>query len=257
MMSTGLARGQVAGSTASSAADRLRRELGEPAAEIDQRVGRQDADAAAVGHDREPVAARRLRRGQGLDGVEQLLEPEHAQHAGAPEGGVVDRIGAGQRAGVRGGGARALGMPARLDHDHRLHARRGPRRGHELARVGDHLDVEQDRPGRGVVGQVVEHVAEVDVGHVAERDQVREADAARRSPSRARRSPSRPTARRRRVARAAAATCAKLAFRPMPGTMMPRQLGPTMRSRCGLPASSIAWLQLGAARLARLPRSRR
>ena len=34
---------------------------------------------------------------------------------------------------------------------------------------------------------------------------------------------------------------AKVALRPRPGTMMPRQFGPTMRSRCGRAASSIAW----------------
>ena len=36
------------------------------------------------------------------------------------------------------------------------------------------------------------------------------------------------------------AICAKLAFSPVPGAMMPRQFGPTMRSRCGFAASSAA-----------------
>ena len=59
-------------------------------------------------------AAERLRRG------EQLVEIEHAQQAGAAERGVVDRVRAGERAGV---GLRRLGalrMAAGLDHDHRL-----------------------------------------------------------------------------------------------------------------------------------------
>ena len=182
MMSTGLARGQVAGQGLIQVTDRLRRKLGEPAAEINQSVGRQHPGAAAVGQDREPVAARSLCHGERLHRIEQLLQPEHAQHTGAPEGGVVDRISAGQRSGVRSRGARALGMPTCLDHDHRLHTRCGPARRHELARAGNHLDVQQDRPGLGIAGEVVQHVAEVDIGHVAKRDQVREADAARRRP---------------------------------------------------------------------------
>ena len=47
---------------------------------------------------------------------------------------------------------------------------------------GDALDVEQDRARRAVEREVVEHVAEIDVAHVAERDDMREADAARRRP---------------------------------------------------------------------------
>ena len=44
-------------------------------------------------------------------------------------------------------GLGALRMAAGLDHDHRLGARRGARRRHELARVLDRFDVEQDRSG--------------------------------------------------------------------------------------------------------------
>ena len=35
--------------------------------------------------------------------------------------------------------------------------------------------------------------------------------------------------------------CAKLAFKPTRGAMIPRQLGPTIRKMCGRAASSIAW----------------
>ena len=51
--------------------------------------------------------------GQGLGGGEQLGEVIDPQDPGAAEGGVIDRIGAGQRAGVRGDGLGALGMAAR------------------------------------------------------------------------------------------------------------------------------------------------
>ena len=61
------------------------------------------------------------------------------------ERGVVDRVHAGQRAGVRGRGLGRCGVAAGLDRDDRLQARRRARRRHELARLRDGLDVEQDR----------------------------------------------------------------------------------------------------------------
>ena len=128
----------------------------------------------------------------------------------------IDHVGAGERAGVRGGGLQAVAGAAGLDDDHRLVARRRARRRHELARRLDRFDVEQDRAGVRVAGEVVEQVAEVDVGALAERDHVREADAPRARPSRAPRSPARPTARRRRCSPGRASVWAKLAFRPMP-----------------------------------------
>jgi hypothetical protein len=59
-----------------------------------------------------------------------------------------------------------------LDHDHRLGARRGAGGGHELAGVSHPFHVQQHRRGVPVVGQVIEHVAEVHVGHGAEGHQV-------------------------------------------------------------------------------------
>ena len=48
---------------------------------------------------------------------------------------------------------------------------------HELAGVRDRLDVQQDRRRAGIGAETVEQIAEVDVDRVAERDEVREADA--------------------------------------------------------------------------------
>jgi len=73
-------------------------------------------------------------------------------------------------------------VPARLDHDHRLGARGGPRRGDELAGGGNRLDIQQDGPGVRLVGEVIEHVAKIHIGHIPQRDQVREADAPRTRP---------------------------------------------------------------------------
>src|SRR3546814_9576731 len=75
-------------------------------------------------------------------------------------------------------------MPAALDDDDRLAAGGNARRRHELAGVGDRFRVEQDGAGVGVHRQVVEQVAEIDIGLVAEGDDLGEADATRRGPVR-------------------------------------------------------------------------
>ena len=117
-----------------------------------------------------------------LGSGEQLVEIEHAQQAGAAERGVVDRVRAGERAGV---GLRRLGtlrMTAGLDHHHRLDPCGGARRRHELARVVDRFDIKQDRTGAPVEREEVEQIAEIDVDLVAQRDDRRETDAVRRRP---------------------------------------------------------------------------
>jgi hypothetical protein len=48
--------------------------------------------------------------------------------------------------------------------------------------MGYRLDIKQDCAGAGIRGEVVEHVTEIDVGHVAERDDVRGADLPRSGP---------------------------------------------------------------------------
>ena len=128
------------------------------------------------------MARRRAQMRQRLGGDEQVVQRVDAQHAGAADRGVVDQVGAGERAGVRGRGGLALRRAAGLDDEHRLVARRRARGRHELARLLDRLDVEQDRARARVARQPVEHVAEIDVGMLAERDEVREADAAAARP---------------------------------------------------------------------------
>ena len=51
-----------------------------------------------------------------------------------------------------------------------------------LRASADRFDVEQDRAGAAVGGEIVEAVAEIDVDHVAERHEPREADPALRRP---------------------------------------------------------------------------
>ena len=83
---------------------------------------------------------------------------------------------------MRGRGPRGGGAAPGLDHHHRLDARRGARCRHELARTAHRLDVQQDGVRVRIAGQVVQQVAEVHVGHITQRHQVREADPARLRP---------------------------------------------------------------------------
>jgi hypothetical protein len=48
--------------------------------------------------------------------------------------------------------------------------------------VSDAFDVQQDGAGLLVGGEIVKHVAEIDVGHIAEGNEMRKADAARHYP---------------------------------------------------------------------------
>ena len=113
----------------------------------DQPVDGEHADAAAVGQYRQPAAGYAGQMPECLGRGEQFVEVENAQQPGAPERGVIDRIGPGQRPGV---GERRLGaerLPSGFDHQHGFRTRRGPRRRHELACVADGFDVEQNGAG--------------------------------------------------------------------------------------------------------------
>jgi hypothetical protein len=116
-----------------------------------------------------------------------------------------------------------------LDHDHRLVARGGARGRHELARRLDRFDVEQDGARARIAGQVVEQVAEVDVGVLAQRHHVREADARDLAQS-STAVTSAPDCDTKATLPGSASVCAKLAFSPRCGVSRPRQLGPSMRS---------------------------
>ena len=65
---------------------------------------------------------------------------------------------------------------AALDDDDRFGLREVAGGAHELAGVGDGLDVEDDAGRVGVGAEVVDEVAEVDVGHGADADEGAEAD---------------------------------------------------------------------------------
>ena len=119
---------------------------------------------------------------QRFGGREQLVEIDHAQQAGAAERSVVDRIRAGQRAGMRQRRLRALRVPPGFDDQHRLNARRGPRRRHELAGVFDRFDVEQDRTRVAVKSEMVEQIGKIDIDAVANRNDGGKSNVARSRP---------------------------------------------------------------------------
>ena len=120
---------------------------------------------------------------QRLHRVEQLLDVAHADDAGAPQRRVEDVVGVDQRQRVgRGEGGGAAWDPPSLDGEDRLVSRGAARRRHEAAPLPQALEVEQDGPGVGIAAQVVEDLAEPDVGRIPERDEVRESDAPRVRP---------------------------------------------------------------------------
>ena len=68
---------------------------------------------------------------------------------------------------MRGCSLRAFFHPSGFDDNHRLVARRGARRRHELASGGDRFEIKQDRMGLGVARQVVKHIAAIHIGAIA------------------------------------------------------------------------------------------
>jgi hypothetical protein len=64
-------------------------------------------------------------------------------------------------------------VASRLDGDDGFGPRGGARRRHELPRIGNGFEVENDGAGPGVASEEIQAIGYVDVGHVAERDDLR------------------------------------------------------------------------------------
>ena len=153
-----------------------RRELRQGEPQLRGPVGGQHAGPAAVGDDCQAVAAGAGAAGEYLGRREEIVDGVDADGAGAAQGRVEDVVGTDQGAGVGGRGLGSGGVAARLEDDHGFHSRRRPQAAHEGAAVSNPLDVEQYGIGLGVHREVVEYVAEVDVGGVAQRHHGGEAD---------------------------------------------------------------------------------
>ena len=183
------------GSTCATSAP-CRRELLDAEPGTRARVGGEDARSTGVADDRDSRPARNRLRGQHLGGVEQLLERVDADHA-RPGGTARRRRHPTTRA--RRCASDAARLPAAraaaLHRDDRLAPRDTPRDPRELARVPERLEVEQDHVGAGIVLPVLEQVVAADVALVADRDELRDADPARRGLDSAARCRDRPTGR--------------------------------------------------------------
>src|SRR3546814_12430706 len=114
--------------------------------------------------------------GQRLDRIEQAVYVVDAKDAGTAERRIVGVVAAGESAGMRCGGAGALLHAATADgHDWLVAG--GRARGREkLPRVPDRLDVQQNRSRARVRAEIVDEVAEIDIGGIPDRDKVGEAD---------------------------------------------------------------------------------
>ena len=144
----------------------------------DRRVGGQDARTSRIGDDRHLLAARHRNVGVGLGEVEQFLDRPDALDAALQQQRLVDRVGPGQRPGVRRGGAGALCGATGLDGQHRLLLLPEDLATDvdELPAGADVLEVHADDLGLGVVTEVAQQVDLVHVGLVAEADELRESE---------------------------------------------------------------------------------
>ncbi|KAG1451512.1 hypothetical protein G6F57_016144 [Rhizopus arrhizus] len=158
-------------------------QVGQRAPQCDQLVHREAADTAAVAEDGQSAAGEGAQPAQRLGGGEQFVQRTDAQQAGAVERRAVDIVGARKclHVGIAAARLHAFGA-ARLHHHHWLGTGGGARGRHELARVLDLLDIEQDGASAVVGGEVIEQIAEVDIHRVAQRDHGRESDRARHAP---------------------------------------------------------------------------
>ena len=190
-------RGDLAHGSGDRRMDRRRRPHQRPAAE-QQRVGRELGRPVTVGEQREPalaqpVAAACSAWAQAGGSGEQLLDRADPDQAGPSEGRVVDLVPVQAQAGAAGPLRRRAELPAGLEHEHGLDAGGGARSRHEAPRVGDAFEMDQDGPGREVQGQVVQDVAQLHLGDLAQRRRCARSRSSARPPIRAWRSRSNPT----------------------------------------------------------------
>ena len=145
--------------------DRISGQFRQLAAGCDQSVRCQHACPTAIGQDREPVT--NLLQRQRFGGIEEFRHRFDPQHTGPAKHGVVDRVGACKRAGMRGDGTRARVRAVRFQYQDGFDARCCPCCRHEFAAMRDAFNVKQDGAGVLIGGEVVEHVAKIDIGHIA------------------------------------------------------------------------------------------
>ena len=135
--------------------------------------------AAGAGEHAQPPAAQRAERARRLERLEHRRDRCRAGHAETVEERVVELVGAGQRAGMRGGDAAPELRRAGLDHADRHAALAGAvGRGGEQGHVAQPLEVDADAGHLGLVAERVHDTRHVDLGLVAHRDDERDGHAA-------------------------------------------------------------------------------
>ena len=146
---------------------------------LGQKIGADRAGAARSRHQARFDARRALEAGQGRRQHNHRIRIVHQHHAGVAAGGGEGRIAARQARGVgKGRGGPAIAAPG-LDRQQRFARRlRAPRRLDKAPAVLDPFDVGADHVRRRIVHQKIEEIAELEIGLIADRKAVREADAA-------------------------------------------------------------------------------
>ena len=144
--------------------DRLLPQLRQPQTDVRHVIGREHGRSAGVGDDRDPIAAASVSRRERAGGGEHLADRLDAHDTGPVEGRGERFVAADEGARVRHGCRGAFGVASRLDDDDRFGSRGGAQAAHEGARVVQPFDVEDDALRLRIGCEVVEDVAEVDVG---------------------------------------------------------------------------------------------
>jgi hypothetical protein len=133
-------------------------------ATVDEKVGRHHSRTAAIGDDGKPRPGRPHAGMQGLCHREEIGIVVDAHDTGAVQCCIEDIVGTNECTGMRHGRAAALREAPRFHDDNGLGARCGPQGTHEPARFVNTLDVQHDRLCRRIDHEVIEDLAEVDVG---------------------------------------------------------------------------------------------
>ena len=177
-----------------------------------------------------------------------IVHQHHAMRAAHRGEGI---IAAGEARGMRSRGAHAVIGLAGLQHHHRLAGAPARRRGaREAGRIAQALDVDAHRIGGGIVDEVFEEVADLQVRLVAQRHAGAEADALARGAVEQRDhqraaladqadAPGQQTARCPARSRSTAPAA-------QPGLIRPMQFGPTIRMPAGVRDVQNALLQFRA-----------
>ena len=135
-----------------------------------------DARSASIGHNGDILAFQKRLKGKSDRVIEKLFNGIGAQYAGLFKCSVIGFFRAGERAGVRGDGARSGRRLARLDGDDWRFLGHSPRHFHKALAVGETLHVADDDARFLVVFPGFEQINLIDVRLVAQADKAGETD---------------------------------------------------------------------------------